>query len=110
MENFKKSQILRWPFRQARGVIYGNTFQRSEARVMPNLSTNLIDYLRTISGAWKDDTRDDAELLARFVEGDEEAYKTMIRRHGPLVWKTCRRVLTNEQNAEDVFQTTFIAL
>jgi RNA polymerase sigma factor (sigma-70 family) len=52
----------------------------------------------------------DGVLLERFArERDEASFETLVLRHGPAVLAICRRCL-GEDEAEDAFQATFIAL
>ncbi len=69
----------------------------------------VLCLLASASGHQPDQS--DSHLLQRFVHHqDESAFEVLLRRHGGMVWGVCRRLLGHEQDAEDVFQATFLLL
>jgi RNA polymerase sigma factor (sigma-70 family) len=58
--------------------------------------------------------RSDEQLIDQFLTGPKEdserAFTTLVKRHGPMVLGVCRHVLHQDQDAEDAFQATFLAL
>jgi RNA polymerase sigma-70 factor (ECF subfamily) len=73
--------------------------------------TRVLSRLRDILGRQDADERTDGHLLERFLTRREEhAFELLLRRHGPMVLGVCRRILGNDQDAEDAFQATFLVL
>jgi len=67
----------------------------------------LWPLLRTPAGA----ARTDRELVEVFIaERNEDAFATLVCRHGPMVLGLCRRLLGDSADAEDAFQATFLVL
>ena len=56
----------------------------------------------------------DGQLLERFATGPpdaaEAAFAALVQRHGPMVLRVCRGVLSDPHDAEDAFQATFLIL
>ena len=76
---------------------------------MPPPLNVLLRQLRRL--AVPADSPSDAALLHAYrTRRDGEAFAELVRRHAPLVWGVCRRVLRHEQDAEDAFQATFLVL
>jgi RNA polymerase sigma factor (sigma-70 family) len=73
------------------------------------LLDTLLGYLRRLNHA-DIDHPSDATLLRRFLGRDESAFAVLLSRHGPMVLSVCRRLLRQEQEAEDAFQATFLVL
>jgi RNA polymerase sigma factor (sigma-70 family) len=56
----------------------------------------------------------DEKLLEQLLGGEDlesqDAFRALVKRHGPMVLGICRHVLHREHDAEDAFQETFLAL
>jgi RNA polymerase sigma factor (sigma-70 family) len=51
------------------------------------------------------------QLLAQFIgERDQAAFEAIVTRHGPMVLKVCRQILSDPNDVDDAFQATFIVL
>src|SRR5262249_52905270 len=74
-------------------------------------TTLILQHIRKLAESQATDRLPDRELLGRFArQHDEDAFAALVRRHGPMVWHVCARVLGNGPDAEDAFQATFLIL
>jgi RNA polymerase sigma factor (sigma-70 family) len=73
--------------------------------------SDVIQHLRTAVLLRDGAGLTDGQLLEDYLRRHERAaLAALIRRHGPMVWGVCRRVLRNDHDAEDAFQATFLVL
>src|SRR5262245_11158674 len=73
--------------------------------------SRIIQHLRGATPHQDGASLTDAQLLACFIEErNEAAVAALVKRHGPMVWGVCRRLLSNHHDAEDAFQATFLVL
>src|SRR6185295_9481540 len=72
---------------------------------------DVIQHLRRIVLSRDGGGLTDGQLLDEFISRrDEAALTALVRRHGPMVWAVCSRMLRNNHDAEDAFQSTFLVL
>jgi RNA polymerase sigma factor (sigma-70 family) len=71
----------------------------------------LLQQIRRLAGEGAAAGASDAELLRHFLaEGDEAAFTALVQRHGAMVWQVSISALAQREDAEDVFQATFLVL
>ena len=69
----------------------------------------ILKHVRRLMAAGGAEGKTDGELLRAFAERHDQAiFAVLVRRHGPMVFNLCRRVLRHQQDAEDVFQATSV--
>jgi RNA polymerase sigma factor (sigma-70 family) len=75
-----------------------------------NRTAQALEHLRQAALLQQAGGLPDGQLLGRFVDhGDEAAFAALLRRHGPMVWGVCRRLLPHH-DAEEAFQATLLVL
>jgi len=71
----------------------------------------VLRHIHRLAGVPDTGVLTDKQLLERFAsERDDAAFAALVERHGPMVLGVCRRLLGHAQDAEDVFQATFLVL
>ncbi|WP_422930840.1 RNA polymerase sigma factor [Singulisphaera sp. PoT] len=77
-------------------------------------SAQVMDSIRKVFGGTNLSQYSDTELLARYLNGDEDtaetAFEVLVARHGPMVLRICRKILGDGHDAEDATQATFLVL
>jgi RNA polymerase sigma factor (sigma-70 family) len=77
-------------------------------------TANLSTFLRRLTRGMAAETfgdLSDRRLVEQLLAGREEAaFEAVVRRHGPMVYRVCWRVLQHFQDTEDAFQATFLLL
>ena len=72
---------------------------------------SVVDCLQSLASRQHQDGMSDAALLRCFVDSRSEgAFSCLMRRHGAMVLGLARRIVRDQQLAEDVFQATFLIL
>ena len=73
---------------------------------MPRSALSLVRLLPTSDAAPAD-----MQLLRAFAGSHSDGvFEELVRRYGPMVLATCRRVLGSRDDAEDAFQAVFVIL
>src|SRR5262245_50110027 len=77
----------------------------------PQSTNSVLRHLRQAVLRHESHSITDAQLLEAFLTRHEEAaFAALVRRHGPMVFGVCRRILGDHHDAEDAFQATFLVL
>src|SRR5262249_23983072 len=93
---------------RARGLHtrFGEADMIDQSRTMQSPEQNTLNEFERPSTA-----PSNGQLLSAFVRHrDESAFEQLVRRHGPMVFGVCRRLLGNEHDAADAFQAAFVVL
>jgi RNA polymerase sigma factor (sigma-70 family) len=70
--------------------------------------------LRSLWAVGATGATDDGSLLSRYALGQdataEEAFRVLVERHGPMVFRVCLQLIGDRQDAEDATQAVFLVL
>ena len=78
-----------------------------------NSAVTLGTQIRTLFDAGALGAMPDRGLLDHFAGGGEAAeaaFATLVERHGAMVLRVCRQLLSDKHLADDAFQVTFLLL
>src|SRR5262245_10284367 len=77
-------------------------------------AANVDTFLRCLTRGMAAETlthESDRQLVECVLnERDQAAFEVLVRRHGPMVYRVCWRILHHAEDAEDAFQATFLLL
>jgi RNA polymerase sigma factor (sigma-70 family) len=77
----------------------------------PIQPTGLLGQIRQLVASHCPSQQPDQQLLEQFLaDRDEAAFAALVQRHGSMVLAVSRGALHHQQDAEDVFQATFLVL
>jgi DNA-directed RNA polymerase specialized sigma24 family protein len=76
-----------------------------------NQSTPIARFMAELVAEHHLSHLNDRELLRRFTRQREEAaFLALLKRHGTVIQRVCRRTLSSTHDADDIFQATFLVL
>jgi RNA polymerase sigma factor (sigma-70 family) len=74
-------------------------------------SSPILRLIQQAAAAGQTARLSDYDLLHRFAaQRDEDAFRLLLLRHGPMVLEVCRGILGSEADVEDAFQAAFLIL
>ncbi|CAN5452828.1 hypothetical protein BH10PLA2_BH10PLA2_17100 [soil metagenome] len=71
----------------------------------------VVRHIHHMAAGTRPPEQTDHDLLEAFsCRRDQHAFAALVTRHGAMVYRTCRRLLNHDQDAEDAFQAVFLIL
>ena len=59
--------------------------------------------MRAAANSWSD-----VECALRVAQGDQEAFRQLLRRHGRMLYRAARSILKDDAEAEDALQEAYL--